>query len=390
MWKSLATVFLLLFAVANCDDSPPVTGPGPGPGPDPGGPQFYTLQKLTGDGQTGTPGSELASPYVVKVIDPAGGAVANATVWFVIDGNVGGSLSSSTVLTDSTGNAAVTARLPDSPNVSQTVLVQMDSATNSLSFTSSTTLAAGGAASIRIVSGNDQKGIIRDTLLDPLVVEVTDSEGVAVAGVSVKWSVISADGGSIRETPTTTDGQGLATNRWRVGDLPGTTAQVIALIEPSNADPDTVTFTASTTGVPDTIVIVQGAVELDHVYNEPELIVGDTVFVEPGHWARYAFKGIVLDAGGRTVRGAILTWTVTDSNGFVGLEPEDGEGEEAVTLNTAEDGAITVWRKASNECSPPDVLDGCPGRWIGATLSIERYPDVVPITLDAFVGNSIP
>ena len=382
MRKSLTAVLLLSFAVVTCDDSPPVTGPGPGPGPDPEGPEFYTLQKLSGDGQTGTPGAPLADPYVVKVVDPLGGAVTGATVWFVIDGNAGGSLSSSTVLTDSAGNAAVTARLPDESNVSQTVIVQMDSATNSLAFTSTTTVAAGGPASIRIVSGNGQKGIVRDTLLDPLVVEVTNAEGVTVAGVSVKWQVISADGGSVRETPTLTNGEGLAFNRWRVGDLPGTTEQIIAWVEPSNADPDTVTFTASTTGVPDTIVIVQGAVELDHIYHSPEIVIGDTVFVAPKHWARQPFKGIVLDGDGRTVRGAILTWTVTDSEGQVGLEPEDGMGEEAVTLNTAEDGAISVWRKA---CSLDDDPCSAEGRWIGATLSIDKYPDVTPITLDAMI-----
>jgi hypothetical protein len=384
MRKFVAVIFSILVTVAACDDSPPTTGPDPGPGPNPGGPEFYTLQKLSGDGQTGTPGTELADPYVVKVVDPAGGSVPEATVWFLIDGNVGGSLSSSTVLTDSAGNASVTVTLPDASNVSQTVIVQMDSATNSLSFTSSTTLAAGGAASIRIVSGNGQKGIVRDTLLDPLVVEVTNPEGITVAGVSVKWGVISSEGGSIRETPTTTDGQGLASNRWRVGNLPGGTEQVIAWIEPSNADPDTVTFTASTTGVPDTIVIVQGAVELDNIYHSPEVIFGDTVFVAPGHWARQPFKGIVKDADGRTVRGAILTWTVTDSEGMVGLEPEDGEEEIAVTLNTAEDGGITVWRMACGGELNESVCS-TEGRWIGATLSIDKYPDVTPITLDAMI-----
>ena len=231
------------------------------------------------------------------------------------------------------------------------------------------------------MSGNGQKGIVRDTLLDPLVIEVTNPEGIAVAGVSVKWGVISSEGGALRETPTITDSEGLASNRLRVGDLPGATEQVIAWIEPSNADPDTVTFTARTTGVPATIVIVQGAVELDNIYHSPDLIIGDTVFVEPGppgHWARHPFKGIVEDAAGRTVRGAILTWTVTDSGGGVGLEPEDGEDEEAVTLNTAEDGGITVWRKAD----PSTVC----GTWIGATLSIEKYPDVAPVTLDAFTS----
>jgi len=485
MRKCFGLVCSLLFAVAGCDDSPPVTGPDPGPGPSI--PGFYTLQKLSGDGQTGSPGVPLTNPYVIKVVDSFGGAVPGATVVFRIDANAGGSLSASTVTTDSSGDASVTARLPDAPDVSQTVVVQMDSSTNTVSFTSQTTLAAGGPSnirivsgdgqkgttgdtlpdplvvevtdaegialagvsvkwqvvsvnggsvtasptltdslgiasnrwrlgsqpgvsdrviawiepsiadpdtvtftaevtpgpsSIRIISGDGQKGITRDTLLDPLVVEVTDPEGIALPGVSVKWSVISGENGSVRETPTTTDGQGLSFNRWRVGNLQGATDTVIAWIEPLNADPDTVMFVADVTGVPDTIVIVQGAVELDHVYNSPEEIIGDTVFVEIGHWARYAFKGIVKDADGRTVRGAILTWTVTDSGGWVGLEPEDGAGEEAVTLNTAEDGGITVWRK--------DGGGNPAGKWIGATLSIEKYPDVVPITLDAFVGNSVP
>ena len=378
----VAVILSLFVVVAACDDSPPITGPGPDPGPDPGGPAFYTLQKLSGDGQTGTPGAPLADPYVVKVVDPLGGAVTGATVWFVIDGNAGGSLSSSTVLTDSAGNAAVTARLPDDSNVSQTVIVQMDSATNSLSFTSTTTVAAGGPANIRIVSGNGQKGIERDTLLDALVVEVRDAEGIAVEGVSVKWHVTSTDGGAVNQTPTITDAQGLATNRWRVGNTPGDSIAAIAWIEPTNADPDTVEFWAGVTGVPDTIIIIQGAIELDHIYNEPEEVIGDTVFVAPEHWARQPFKGIVLDADGRTVRGAILTWTVTSGFGGVGLEPEDGADEVAVTLNTAEDGAITVWRKACARKGEPCYAIGT---WIGATLSIDKYPDVTPITLDALI-----
>ena len=491
MRKHLFLAIAVVGALLSCDDSPPVTGPDPGPDPIPEG--FYGLQKISGDGQTGAPGEPLADPYVVKVVDSYGGAVPGAVVRFQIEDDVGGSLSASSTLSDSTGDAWVRARLPDQPGTAQTVIAFMDSSTNFLSFTSTATQVltgaaniaivsgdsqtgaardtllfplvvevtnpdgvtlpgvsvkwrilssaggsievsptvtdslgmarnrwrlggvpgavdtliawvepsgappdtvyftadvTGGAAIIRIISGDGQKGIERDTLLDALVVEVRDSAGVAVEGVSVKWQALGLDGGALRETPTITDAQGLAYNRWRIGNVPGDTVRAIAWIEPSNALPDTVEFWAEVTGVPDTIIIEQGAIELDFVYSEPDSIIGDTVMVAPGHWARLPFKGVVLDADEREVRGAILTWTVTNGFGQVGLEPEDGAGEEAVTLNTAEDGAITVWRRAPGcDVFPPGE---CIGRWIGATLSIEKYPDVKAITLDALIRESGP
>ncbi len=395
MKRSLVLVLAIFLAVGSCSDSDIVApdnpdnpgNPGnPGDPENPGDPAVtgpFTLLKVSGDGQTGLPGEALPDPYIVRVIDVAGGAVPEVEVRFRIATGDGGSITSSTVVTDSLGSARVTAWLPDALNASQTVFAEVDDGTNSLTFISFTTATIGGPAILRVVSGDGQKGITRDTLLDPLVVEVTNLDGIAMAGISVKWKVTSSNGGSVRLTPSVTDNTGLARNYWRVGNLPGATDSVIAWIEPSNADPDTVGLWAEVTGTPDTIVIVQGAIELDHIYNEPEEVIGDTVFAYPGHWARQPFKGIVLDADGRTVRGAVLTWTVTDWYGFVGLEPEDGEEEVAVTLNTAEDGGITVWRKACDYrqdplCPPPDT-------WIGATLSIERYPDVTPITLDALI-----
>jgi len=343
------------------------------------------IRIVSGNAQTGSAKDTLFFPLVVEVTNVDGVTLANASVkWQVISAG-GGSVRQNPTFTDSQGLTANVWRLGDVPGRVDSLIAWIEPVSGVPDTVYFTADVKGGATTIRYISGDDQKGIERDTLLDPLVVEVRDAEGTAVPGVGVKWRVVSAAGGAVVQTPTVTNEQGLATNRWRVGSNPGAVDTVIAWIEPEYADPDTVWFQARVTGVPDTIVIVQGAVELDNVYHSPELIIGDTVFVAPDHFARQPFKGIVLDAAGRTVRGAILTWTVTDSKGFVGLEPEDGEDEEAVTLNTAEDGGITVWRKASGACSPPVVLDGCPGRWIGATLSIERYPDVTPITLDALV-----
>jgi hypothetical protein len=373
--RSLVSVFLLLvlvLAASACGDSDAITSPS----------RTYTIQKISGDGQIGAPGQALPEPYVVRVVDESGGIVPGVDVGFRILPGDGGSLSASRVTTDSAGNASVIATLPTTVGASQTVEAGISSTVTPIVFISFTGLEATDASDIRIVSGDLQKGITKDTLLDPLVVEVTNLDGVVVPGATVKWEVISNNGGSVRETPTTTDALGLTQNRVRAGDVPGAVDRIIAWIETAGDLADTVTFTADITGVPDTIVIVQGAVDFDHDYTTPEVVIGDTSFVAYGHWARQPFKGVVYDAAGRTVRGATLTWTVTNWWGKVGDEP-DGPGTETVMVNTAEDGAITVWRRA---CHPEVDLD-CPpiGEWISATLSLEDYPEVVPITLMAMI-----
>lgn len=350
------------------------------------------IQKISGDEQTGTPGVQLADPYVVKVVDASGGAVPGVVVQFRITGG-GGSLSSSQVVTDSVGNAAVTARLPEQAGATQTVVASSDTAANSVSFTSTATMATAGASDVRIVSGSGQKGITRDTLLDALEVEVTDSEGVAQSDVAVRWTVVSGDGGSLRGSPTRTNDEGIASNVWRLGNEPGAVDSVVAWIEPSAAEPDSVLFTADVTGVPDTIVVTQGAVELDNDYNDPEQVVGDTVFVSPAHWSRKPFKATVLDAAGRTVRGATLSWTVTSGSGAVGDEPEEGD-PETVKVFSGSEGGVTVWRRAADAGIPLRCYEELEDRdgflllspcWIGATLSFERYPEVSPVTLDALI-----
>lgn len=67
--------------------------------------------------------------------------------------------------------------------------------------------------------------------------------------------------------------------------------------------------------------------------------------------------------------------------GAVGDSPE-GSGAEAVTVATDEDVGLTVWRKAPN-CP----VSACEGTWTGATLSLERFPGVSPVTLDALIRN---
>jgi hypothetical protein len=67
---------------------------------------IFTLQKVSGDQQTGTMGIELAEPLVVSVMSESGEPAANVEVEFTIKSGRG-DLSSSLELTDAAGNASV-------------------------------------------------------------------------------------------------------------------------------------------------------------------------------------------------------------------------------------------------------------------------------------------
>lgn len=252
--------------------------------------------------------------------------------------------------------------------------------------------------SLHKIAGDGQKGITGETLLEPVEVVVTDQNGNTVEGARVRWRITSQNGGSVPNT-STTGADGGTSAQWRLGNQPGTADRLIAFVDSAGAETQTVEFTATVTGPPDTIVVTQGAVELDNDFNEPELLVGDTVFAATGGWARRPFKAIVLDAAGDSVRGARLTWTATSGGGSVGDEPEGGS--ETVNVVTDAGGGITVWRKAPTLGQLETLAPGCVDEdddgnlflrtdvqcWIGATLSIEDYPEVTPITLDALLRN---
>lgn len=341
-----------------------------------------SLQKVSGDGQLGAPRQELSTPYVVKVVDDAGAGVPEVDVRFFVQAG-GGSLSSGTVTSGDEGRASVTATLPEDENATQRVGATVASLTDTVSFESTTT----AFPTVEIVSGDGQKGIAGDTLLDRVRVEVTDGQGTLLEGVEVEWQV-GQGGGTLLRGTTTANADGLAENRWRLGRTVGEPQTAIATVDPANTSADQVTFTATATGPPDRIEVEQGAVEEDNnATMAPEGVVGDTVTVAPDHWSRRPFKVTVVDASGESVRGAEVTWMVTSGGGTVGDQPEGG-GAETVFLTTGRDGSIAVWRRAAASPTPAcedDSGNYIPSCWIGATLSVENFSGVDPVTLDALV-----
>src|SRR2546427_7276837 len=69
---------------------------------------------------------------------------------------------------------------------------------------------------IAIVSGDAQTAAPGQTVPQPLVVAVTDAQGMAAVGAQVSWGVISG-GGSLSAQTTTTDAMGRAQTTYTLG-----------------------------------------------------------------------------------------------------------------------------------------------------------------------------
>ena len=173
------------------------------------------LTIVSGNEQSGAPGSALAQPLVVQVNDAAGNPVFGAPVAWVVTGG-GGSLDPATSTTDASGLASSvwTLGAAPGPNTAQAVV----SGVGQASFTA--TGLAGAPNEIRIESGNGQTGQVGQRLGSDLVVLVLDEGDNPIAGATVTWQVRSG-GGSVDPASSTTDGSGRASARWTLGPAPG-------------------------------------------------------------------------------------------------------------------------------------------------------------------------
>ncbi|MGH7655046.1 MAG: beta strand repeat-containing protein, partial [Gemmatimonadaceae bacterium] len=90
-------------------------------------------------------------------------------------------------------------------------------------------VSAAGAATIAVSSGDQQTGTPTAVLGSPVAVAVSDIYGNPVSGFAVSWGV-SAGGGSVSSTATTTNAAGIATDNWTLGAALG--AQTASAFSP--------------------------------------------------------------------------------------------------------------------------------------------------------------
>jgi hypothetical protein len=166
-----------------------------------GGGTASTIVLVSGDVQTGTVATAIANPIMVKVKDANGNPVSGATVTFAVNGSA--TLSHTTVQTDASGNASTNVTLG---NTSGNVVVTASVAGVTTPATFHLTATSDVAASVVIVSGNNQSATAGLALTDPLVVRVNDQYGNAVSGATIDWSTTGGTLSGSTEEVTTSSG----------------------------------------------------------------------------------------------------------------------------------------------------------------------------------------
>jgi len=208
----------VLLSASECplDDNAP---DGDGDGDDtPTTPTATVILVQAGDDQAGTVGTTLADPLVVQVNDQFGDPMSGVNVSFSAEAgtvsptnaNTGadGTVSTEWTLGTTAGSYAVTASVTGVGSPAQF----------------NATAAAGAADVLVLVSGDDQNGFPNTALSNPIVVQVQDEYGNAVAGVTVSFSVLSG-GGSITLSAVS-DADGYAEATWTLGtEIGANTAQ---------------------------------------------------------------------------------------------------------------------------------------------------------------------
>jgi hypothetical protein len=172
------------------------------------------LQLVSGGKQTGTVGTTLPNPIVIRAKSASGSTVAGASISFT-DG-VGGTFSPNPAITGSTGEASTSYTLPTK---AQTLVATASD--GSVKVTASEAAVAGPATTIAIVSGNNQSANPNTLLPSMLIVSVTDKYGNAVSGYTVDFSDNGA-GGTFSTTTPVTNTFGQASVSYTTGSKAGT------------------------------------------------------------------------------------------------------------------------------------------------------------------------
>ena len=199
--------------------------------PDPWRVVPHSLTKVSGDGQRGQVGAQLAAPFVVSVLDQDGSPLAGVVVTFSV--TVGGETLSATIATTDANGRARSALTLGSEVGTNTVAATV-AGLGTVTFTATATEQT--PHSLTKVSGDNQEGPASTQLAELFVVSVLDQDGSPLAGVAVTFSVAAGGGklssttdansctvvSSISSTTATTDANGQAALRLTLGSQPGT------------------------------------------------------------------------------------------------------------------------------------------------------------------------
>ncbi len=271
-----------------------------------------TLEIISGKDQEGLPGTTLEKPFVVEVRDQTDKPLPGVEVTFTVTTG-GGTVQPEIATTDENGRAESILTLGPNPGTN-TVTVSVTGSQETRTFN-----AEGSRIpkKLEIISGADQEGLPGEVLEKPFVVEVRDADGSRLEGVVVTFA-ITAGGGTLSVTSTTTDANGRAESVLTLGPNPGTNTVTVSV----TGSQETRTFNAEGSRIPKELEIISGA--------DQEGL--------PGEVLEKPFVVEVRDQTDKPLPGVEVTFTVTAGGGTLrttrATTNENGRAESTLTLGS--------------------------------------------------------
>lgn len=171
------------------------------------------IELLSGNNQTILMGNELAFPIIIKVTDQNGDPFSGTIVSFAV---ADGSTSIPSDVSDEKGLVSVKWAVGSSSS-DQTLTATAfseDGITPLLGSPLTVNASSLVPTKLELVSGNNQNGILGDTLKESIIVRILDQNGTAIAGHYVHFSV--NDNGEIYPEGLS-NYLGKITNSWKLG-----------------------------------------------------------------------------------------------------------------------------------------------------------------------------
>lgn len=175
-----------------------------------------TIGTISGAKQSGTVGTTLPAPIVVRAKDALGNNISGALILFA-DGGVGGVFSNpNPVATGSNGEASIMYTLPLTAKA-----ITITASNGSVSDRITESAVAGPATLINLIQGNNQAAHEHNRLPKALIVSVTDQYGNGLPGLTVNFTDNGAGGTFSNPSPVTGAG-GQVSVTYTTPSAPGT------------------------------------------------------------------------------------------------------------------------------------------------------------------------
>lgn len=176
------------------------------------------LDKVSGDQQSGTVGTQLAEPLVLQVNDRNDQPVPDVEVSFEVTAGTA-ALSMETVTSGADGRVTTLLTLGTVAGPIYQVTASLETGRANRAVFAATGL-ADAAAAAAAASGDGQRQPAGTTLPNPLRVRVVDQHGNGAPGFAVEFAV-DGGGGSVAPSSVDTDEEGFADAVWTLGATVG-------------------------------------------------------------------------------------------------------------------------------------------------------------------------